>query len=62
LRLYFYDRKRMKEGVATKTTQWILFLNRIVQKLDGGDTTLDGRLHKIPCTDLATADCSNFNA
>jgi hypothetical protein len=62
LRLCFYDRKRMKEGVATKTTQEILFLNRIVQKLDSEDTTLDGRLHKISCTDLATADYSNFNA
>jgi hypothetical protein len=52
----------MKEGAATKTTHGILFLNQIVQKLDSEDTTLDGRLHKIPCTNLATADCSNFNA
>jgi hypothetical protein len=52
----------MKEGVATKTTQGILFLNRIVQKLDSEDTTLDGRLHKIPRTNLAMADYSNFNA
>jgi hypothetical protein len=45
--------ERDKRG-RNRDSTGILFLNRIVQKLVSGDTTLDGRLHKISCTNLPT--------